>query len=61
MRLKMLCSLYGPDVSLNAGDEGNFPDGEAKRLIEAGFAIPVAEKKMERAVKKRPAKETRKK
>lgn len=62
MRLKMLCSMVGPNTNLNRNDEEDFPDEEAKRLIEAGFAIPVAKKKTEKAISKKVAqRETRKK
>lgn len=44
MKVKMLVSLAGPEVSLSAGDVVDLPDDEAKRLIEADppIAIPVA-------------------
>jgi len=41
----MLASLCGPDYALAAGDEHDFDEGEAQRLIAAGFAeqsVPVA-------------------
>lgn len=53
MKIKMLTSLCGPEYSLNAGDETDrFDNSEAIRFIEAGFAVPVAEAKIERAEKK---------
>ena len=59
MKIKMLTSLCGPEYSLNAGDETDrFTQAEAIRFIEAGFAVPVAEEKIERAVKS-PAVEKR--
>lgn len=52
MLIKMLVSMSGPKLSLNAGDEVEVESEEAGRLIEAGIAIPVAPE---------PVKETRKK
>lgn len=54
----MLVGLSGPTINLIPGDEADFPQAEAIRHIEAGHAVPVAEQKVERAVKK-PAKEKR--
>lgn len=51
MKIKMLTGLTGPQYSLAPGDERDFPDAEAKRLIEAGYAAPVGGVKTERAVK----------
>lgn len=49
----MLVGLQGPTISLDPGDEYlNCDPAEAKRLVEAGFAIPIGEKQVERAVKK---------
>jgi len=59
MNVRMLTGLSGTEVSLSPGDEFDFPDDEALRLVEAGFAVPVVKEKVERAVKKTPAKETR--
>ncbi len=50
MILRMLTSLSGPHYTLQSGDERAFPDDEAIRLINAGFAEPVAAP-VERAVK----------
>lgn len=38
MLLKMTTGLSGPDFNLAPGDTHEFDDGEAGRLIEAGFA-----------------------
>lgn len=57
MKIKMLTSLAGPEYALSRGDEREFEDGEAIRLIEAGYAVPAADAPMERAVK--PAAEKR--
>lgn len=52
MKLKMLTSLAGTDFALSPGEETErFSGKEAERLIEAGYAAPVAEQKSERAVK----------
>lgn len=56
-RVKMVVGLSGPTYCLNPGDEADFPQAEAVRLIEHGIAVPLAEK-IERAVKK-PATEKR--
>jgi hypothetical protein len=45
MKVKMLTSMAGPEISLNQGDEADFPDDEAKRLIEAGIAVPAGQVK----------------
>ncbi|TPM58984.1 hypothetical protein FJ959_08910 [Mesorhizobium sp. B2-2-4] len=50
MKIKLLVSLAGAYRAFNAGDEPDWDDADAIRLIEAGFAIPVAETKIERAV-----------
>lgn len=55
MRVRMLTSLAGPDLSLNVGDEHDFEDAEAVRHVEAGHAVPVAPP-VERAVKAAPEK-----
>lgn len=52
MKLKMLVSMAGGDYTLNVGDETErYSASEAKDLIAAGYAVPVAEPKSERAVK----------
>lgn len=50
MKIKMLVSMAGPAISLNVGDEHECDDAEAMRLIAAGFAVPVSEMTIERAV-----------
>lgn len=47
MRIRMRTGLSGPDYSLIPGDERDFPDKEAIRLIEAGYAVPVASVEVE--------------
>lgn len=60
MRVKLLVGLSGPTGILEPGSEYDCEAGEAIRLIERGFAAPVSEPKIERAVAK-PAREKRKK
>ena len=43
MKVKMLVGLSGNEYSLSPGDERDFPDAEAIRLIEAQYAVPVIE------------------
>lgn len=52
MLIKMTVGLVGATVSLAPGDEADFPDDEARRLIDAGYAVPVVTKKTERTVLK---------
>jgi hypothetical protein len=60
MKIRMLASFAGADFTVEAGEETErFSHGEALRMIEAGYAVPVAEAARETATKKRPAKETR--
>lgn len=54
MKIRMTMGLAGPQYALAPGDEREFPRDEAVRLIEAGFAVPVAEVKVEHAVKPAP-------
>ena len=51
MMVRMVVGLAGPTTSLAPGDEADFPQAEAVRLIEAGYAVPMVEAKIERAVK----------
>ena len=50
MKVRMTVGLSGPAYNLQPGDEFSFPDGEAARLIAAGYAVPVVETPIERAV-----------
>lgn len=43
MKIQMLVGLAGNEYSLAPGDERDFPQAEAVRLIAAGFAKPVAD------------------
>ena len=58
MLVRMLTCLSGPEFSLDVGDERDFDQAEAIRLIEAGYAVPVENLRPERAVRK-PAPERR--
>lgn len=60
MLVRMLVQLSGPGMLLEPGDERDFPDVEAVRLIAAEYAVPVAEQGVERAVVAEPATELRK-
>lgn len=51
MLVRMVVGLSGPTINLIPGDEADFPQAEALRHIAAGNAVPVAELKVERAVK----------
>ena len=60
MLLKIITPMAGVDYTLNIGDETNRFDGdEAASIIRAGYAVPVAQAPVEKAVKKTAAKETR--
>jgi hypothetical protein len=41
MLVKMSVGISGPFYTLSPGDEFHFPDDEATRLVEAGFAAVV--------------------
>lgn len=59
MKLKMLISLAGTDFALSPNEETErFAGEEAKGLVDAGYAVLVAEQKIARAAKK-PAPEKR--
>ncbi|MEY9580964.1 hypothetical protein ABIE88_008540 [Bradyrhizobium diazoefficiens] len=58
MIIEMTVSLSGPAYLLEPGDRRDFPQDEALRLVAAGFAVPVSEPQIERAVSA-PAVETR--
>lgn len=50
MKIRMLVGLAGNEYALSPGDEREFLDKEAIRLIDAGYAVPVAEQRVERAL-----------
>lgn len=54
--LKMLTGLSGPELTLSPGDEHEFEDAEADRLIEAGFATEAEGSKPPAPAKKPRAK-----
>ena len=57
MKVKLLVSMAGPDMSHNAGDEIDVDDATAKRYIERIIAEPIASKPpKETAEKKAPRK-----
>lgn len=57
MKLKMLVGMAGADFSLSPNDETErFSGDEAKRLIEAGYAVPVRGEAVEKAVNVAPEK-----
>lgn len=51
MRVRLLVGLSGPAYSLGPGDEQDFPQSEAIRLIQAGYAVPIEERRAEQAIK----------
>ncbi|MEQ1956007.1 hypothetical protein [Mesorhizobium sp. CN2-181] len=53
MMVRLNTCLSGNAYCLLPGDEHEFPDDEAARLITAGFAVPVTDRKMETTTKKR--------
>lgn len=53
MRIRMAVGLSGTAFCLSPGDEHDFEQAEAIRLIEAGFAVPVGEAPKEKAIKPR--------
>ena len=59
MKIKLTTSLAGAGFAYNAGEVIARDAAEAQRLIDKGFAVPVTEKKVERATTKLPAKEKR--
>ena len=58
MKIKLLVSRSGVDGAFSPGDEIEVTNDEAKRMIEAGQAVPVrTSAEPERAIKRgRPAK-----
>ncbi|MFE3839414.1 hypothetical protein [Pseudogemmobacter sonorensis] len=51
MKIKALIGMAGPEYVLSPGDERDFPEVEALRLVSAGYAVAVEEKR-ETATKK---------
>lgn len=52
MKVKLLISRAGRNFSQSVGDEIEVGDEEGRRLIEAGKAEPVRERRTEKAVRK---------
>lgn len=53
MKIKLLVSFAGVNFALDAGTETDrFSDAEAVRMIEAGYAEPVASVDVEKAARK---------
>jgi hypothetical protein len=52
MLIRMLVGLSGSHYTLGPGDERDFPQDEAIRLVSAGFAVPTAEQNTETAERK---------
>jgi len=48
--IRMTVGLSGPTMTLEPGDERDFHQEEAIRLIRAGYAVPVSEPQIERAI-----------
>jgi len=51
MLVRLKTSIAGPGFALYPGDEREFPNDEAIRFIEAGYAVPVVSE-IERAVER---------
>ena len=52
MKIKMLVGMAGAGFAWSVGQEVDVDDAEASRLINANYAIPVAEKVIEKRGKK---------
>lgn len=50
MLIRMLVGLTGNQYVLEPGDERDFPDAEALRLVAADFAVPVVSRSLELAI-----------
>jgi hypothetical protein len=50
MKVKLTVAMTG-ERAWESGDEFECDTEEATRLIEAGYAVPIADAKVERAVK----------
>ncbi|BEV45988.1 hypothetical protein [Afipia carboxidovorans] len=50
MKIRMLVSMAGANFALSVGEETErFSDAEAVRMIEAGYAVPISERRAETA------------
>ena len=52
IKVKLLVSRVGADGAQNRNDEIVVSVAEAKRMIEAGQAVPVASEKREKTIKR---------
>lgn len=59
MKVKLLTSRAGPGLAQTVGEVIDLPDAEAKRLIEAGQAVPERRTKTEKAVAEAPERTSR--
>jgi hypothetical protein len=41
MHIRFYAQLEGPDVSIQPGDEREWPDADARRLIDRGYADEI--------------------
>ena len=56
LKIRMQTYLAGVNHAFSPGDETDqFSEAEAIRLIERGYAVPVPDSKVERAVEPKPA------
>ena len=53
MKVKLLVSMAGPDVSHNAGDEIDVDDATAKRFIERNIVEPILSKPAKQSAEKK--------
>lgn len=51
MKIRLLVGLSGPTINMKPGDELEVTAAQAAGYISAGFAVPVSEPQIERAVK----------
>ena len=59
MKVKLLVSMAGPDVSYNAGDEIDVDDAAAKRFIERNVAEPIASEPAKETIEKKSPRESK--
>lgn len=58
MKIKFTTSMAGAFWTHGPGDEAHLPEDEAQRLVEAGYAVPVKDVVIEKAVLPNPVAET---
>ena len=59
MLVEIQVSMAGVSFSYHSGQQVDLPDLEAKQLIEAGYATPVKQIKVEKAATRSTAKVTK--